>query len=84
MLEELEVVPAQEMGDVLRPPGQQVVDAYHFVALGQRPFAEVGAEEAGAARDEGPAHDRPPAERTGLGTAWGRVSGIPSGRPIET
>ncbi len=78
VLQVLEALPVAEMGDVLLPPGEQIVDADHAVTLGEGPLAEVGAEEAGAARDDHPAHDRPPAVTTA-----GRTSGTPSGRPIE-
>ena len=59
-------------------------DRDDLMPLGERPLAEVGAEKARSAGDDGSAHERAPAARAGPATAWGRASGIPSGRPIET
>ena len=50
--EELEVRLREQMGDVGLLAREEVVDADHVVPLGDQSFAEVAAEEAGAARDE--------------------------------
>ncbi len=71
---------SEEVLDVVEPAGQQVVHADDPVTLGEQPLAQVRAQETGAAGDDRAAHERAPA----WDTAWGRVSGIPSGRPMET
>src|SRR5579883_1648242 len=45
----LEAAILEEMRKVLFPAGKIIIDAEHFVALGDQPLAEMGAEEAGAA-----------------------------------
>jgi hypothetical protein len=57
VVEEFERVVA-EVVDVLELRDDEVVDADHALAALQQRFAEVGAEEAGAACDEGSRHGR--------------------------
>ena len=56
--EELEVGLREEVGDVGFLAREKVVDADHVVSQGDQPFAEVAAEEAGAASDEDPLEGR--------------------------
>ena len=42
----------QQVGDVLLPAGEQVVEADDLVAIADQPVAEVAAQKAGAAGDE--------------------------------
>src|SRR5881275_3092858 len=55
-LDEAEAVAAEEMRDVLRAAGDEVVDADDFVAAGEEEIAEVRAEEARAAGDQRTTH----------------------------
>jgi hypothetical protein len=41
VLDELEVLPTDQVLDVVRPPGDQVVNAGHPMALGDQALAEV-------------------------------------------
>ena len=52
--DELEVAPAEQMGDVRLLAGEEVVDADHVVAGVDESLAEVAAEEAGPAGNENP------------------------------
>ncbi len=52
MPHEFEVLPAEQMGHVGLLAREEVVDADHVVAVVDELFAEVAAEEAGAAGDE--------------------------------
>ena len=49
---QLEVRPAEQMGDVRLLAGEEVVEADHVVPLLDQPLAEVRAEKAGAAGDQ--------------------------------
>ena len=69
--DEAEVTPAHQVLDVGGRPGDAVVDADHLVAALQQPIAQVGAEEAGPARDHDPAPSGRPLTRS-----------IGHGRPI--
>src|ERR1043165_9608509 len=64
VLDEREAVVAEEVRDVRRAAGDEVVDADHFVAAREKELAEVRAEEAGAARDQGTAHQTRSRTRT--------------------
>ena len=52
VLDELEGRVADQVGDVVRRPGDEVVHPDHLVPLGDEPVAEMGAQEAGGAGDE--------------------------------
>ena len=52
--DELEPRIVVQVVDVPLGAGEQVVDAQHFVALGEQAVAQVGAQESGAAGDEDP------------------------------
>ena len=56
LLDEREALVAEKQRDVVRRPRQEVVDADDVVTLREQAFAEVGADEAGAAGDEDPRH----------------------------
>ena len=43
-------------GDVLAPPGGEVVVDHHGDAVGEQAVGQVGADEAGPARDQGASH----------------------------
>ncbi len=43
------------MRDVATAAGEIIVDGNHLGAFGQQPLAQMGANEAGTARDENPA-----------------------------
>jgi len=53
MADELEVFVAGEMGDVVRVARDEVVDGDDAMAFGKETVDEMGAEEAGAAGDDG-------------------------------
>jgi hypothetical protein len=55
-LEEPEAVGLQQVLDVVRVAGDEVVEGDHLVALGEQPLAQVRAEEAGSAGDDRPCH----------------------------
>src|SRR6266404_4958842 len=56
LLDEREALVAEKRRDVVRRPRQEVVDADDVVTLREQAFAEVGADETGAAGDEDPRH----------------------------
>ena len=53
VLNELESI-AQEVGEVLRRPGDVVVDGHDGVPFPAKPVAQMGTEKAGGTRDEDP------------------------------
>ena len=53
MADELEMRVVEQVLDVVLGAGEEVVDAEHVVAALQQPLAQMRAEEAGAAGDEG-------------------------------
>ena len=48
----LEMRVAQEMGDIVLPPGEIIVDAEYVVASGEQAFAQMRSEKPGPAGDE--------------------------------
>jgi hypothetical protein len=60
VVERFEVTVASKVGDVAGRPGDEVINAEDLPALGEQPFAEVGAEETRAPGDDRPAsYERP-------------------------
>src|SRR5262249_25497355 len=53
VVEQAEARIAAQVIDVRESPGDQVIDADDFMALGQEAIAEMGAEEAGASGNDG-------------------------------
>ena len=53
LLDELEIGVAAQMDDVIDRPGDEIVDADHFMAAGQEEIGQMGAEEAGGTGDDG-------------------------------
>ena len=53
VVDELEIGPGTQMRDVVEIARQQVVHGDDAMAFGEEPVAEVGAEKAGAAGDQG-------------------------------
>ena len=54
MSQELEIRPAHQRGDILRPAGLEVVRVEHAVTVGEQSFAQMGPEKSRAPRDENP------------------------------
>jgi hypothetical protein len=50
----LEAIIAAQMRDVILPAGEVIVHAQHIVAVGQKAFTQMGAQEAGAAGHQDP------------------------------
>jgi hypothetical protein len=50
--EELEFLEFQQVGHVLPPTGEEVVETDYMVAVGQQPLAKMRTDEAGAAGHE--------------------------------
>ena len=42
----------QQMPDIATPPGEEVIDAQHFIAALKQPFAQMRADEAGTTGNE--------------------------------
>src|SRR6185436_1852533 len=89
VVQEVEARSPAQMRDVLRPPGDQVVDADDPVPFGEQPVAEVRAEKTGSSSDHRPLHERTPAVRAsapGIETTLSAAgaAGRPPGRPMET
>ena len=64
MPHDLEARIGQQMLDVLPPAGIEIIDAKHLVAVGEKPFAEMRADESRTSGDErsysGKAHRKLP------------------------
>ena len=53
VLEELELLVAEQMRDVRRVAGDEIIETDNAMPFGQQSVAEMGAEETGAAGDNG-------------------------------
>jgi len=56
LLDEGEPGIAEQVRDVVRAPGEEVIDADDGVAVGKEPLAQVRTDEAGAAGDDDACH----------------------------
>ena len=86
VLDQGEALVAEQVLDVRRAAGDEVVDAVDLVTLGEQPGAEMGADESGAAGDDGErlAHDASdPTAAGAAASACRRPSGEASVRPSD-
>ena len=60
VLDEVEAPVAEQVGDVARMAGRQVVERDDVVAIGQQPVRQVRADEAGPAGDDDAPHAQSP------------------------
>ena len=84
MLNEAKVGILSQVLDIRRPPGNEVVDTDHSMALGDKAVAEVGAEKSGSAGDQSGGHEFTSSFRVSAARATSSKGGLPEGRPMET